>query len=125
MSGPNYFEIEAGDLTRAKAFYESVFGWKFTLDKNLPIEYWRIETGGLRGGLLMRTDSLSQRPMGKNAFTCSMQTDNFDALSEKILSLGGIVALPKFAVLGLCWQGYFQDPEGNTFGLYQPDAEAK
>ncbi len=125
MSGPNFFEIEADDLVRAKTFYELVFGWKFTLDKNLPIEYWRIETGGTRGGLLQRTAPLPQGPAGTNAFTCSMETDNFDALSEKILSLGGIVALPKFAVTGLCWQGYFQDPEGNTFGLYQPDADAR
>lgn len=125
MSGPNYFEIEADDIIRAKNFYQSVFGWKFTLDKTLPIEYWRIDTGGQRGGLFQRTDALPQGTTGTNASTSSMETDDFDALSEKILSFGGKVTLPKFAAPGLCWQGYFQDPEGNMFGVYQPDAEAK
>ena len=50
---------------------------------------------------------------------------DFDTTAQKILSLGGQVALPKFAVAGICWQGYFLDPEGNTFGLFQPDPEAK
>ncbi len=125
MNGPSYFEIQVNDLARAKNFYETVFGWKFTLDKTLPIEYWRIETNGPRGGLLQRPVTLPKGPMGTNAFTCSMETDNFDMSSQKILELGGIVAMDKFAVPGVCWQGYFQDTEGNTFGLFQPDLEAK
>jgi hypothetical protein len=28
------------------------------------------------------------------------------------------ISLPKFAVPGKCWQGYFQDPERNTFGVF-------
>jgi uncharacterized protein len=35
------------------------------------------------------------------------------------------VAMEKFAVPGVCWQGYFIDPDGNTFGLFQPDPQAK
>jgi len=42
-----------------------------------------------------------------------------EPLIFKILSLGGKTALPKFAVPGVCWQGYFIDTEGNTFGLFQ------
>jgi hypothetical protein len=34
------------------------------------------------------------------------------------------VALAKFAVPGVCWQGDFLDTEGNTFGIFQPDANA-
>ena len=30
-------------------------------------------------------------------------------------------ALPKMALEGMAWQGYFLDTEGNTFGLHQPD----
>jgi uncharacterized protein len=33
--------------------------------------------------------------------------------------------LPKFAVPGVCWQGYFIDTEGNTFGIFQPDPAAR
>jgi uncharacterized protein len=46
-----------------------------------------------------------------------MEVEDFDVVAQ-ILDLGGKVALPKFAVPGVCWQGYFIDTEGNTFGLF-------
>ena len=44
---------------------------------------------------------------------------DFDAVANAIAGRGGLVALPKFAVPGVCWQGYFVDPQGNTFGVFQ------
>jgi hypothetical protein len=35
------------------------------------------------------------------------------------------VALPKFAVPGKCWQGYFIDLDGNTFGIFEVDEGAR
>jgi predicted enzyme related to lactoylglutathione lyase len=46
-------------------------------------------------------------------------------VADKILSFGGKVALPKFAVPGVCWQAYFLDSDGSTFGVFQPDSPAK
>ncbi len=91
----------------------------------LPIEYWRIETGGPRGGLVPRPAKAPPAQSGTNAYVCSMEVTNFDAAATKILEFGGKVALPKFAVPGVCWQGYFLNTEGNTFGIFQPDANAK
>ena len=62
---------------------------------------------------------------GTNAFVCSMEVENFDQVARAITESGGIVALPKFAVPGVCWQGYFLDTEGNVFGIFQADTEAK
>lgn len=62
---------------------------------------------------------------GTNAYVCSMEVKHFDKIAGKITSRGGKVALPKFAVPFVCWQGYFLDPEGNTFGIFQPDPKAK
>jgi len=45
--------------------------------------------------------------------------------SGKIEKAGGIVALPKHAIMGMAWQGYFLDTEGNTLGIHQPDPNAK
>lgn len=56
---------------------------------------------------------------------CSMQVENFDAMQQKILANGGMVAIPKFPVTGKCWQGYFLDPDKNVFGLYEVDTDAK
>jgi predicted enzyme related to lactoylglutathione lyase len=54
-----------------------------------------------------------------------VEVANFDAAAHKILNVGGRTAMPKFAVPGVCWQGYFIDTEGNTFGIFQPDPAAK
>jgi uncharacterized protein len=123
-SGHIYFEIQADDPKRAIDFYSGTFGWKFSLVEGLPIPYWTIETGGSRGGLLQRPAKTPPQGCGTNAFVCSLEVENFDATAKKIEQRGGIVALPKFAVPKTCWQGYFLDPDGNTFGIFQVDASA-
>ena len=125
MNAPSYFEIQANDLKRAINFYKSAFGWTFTRAEGLPVEYWRIETGGPRGGLLQRPAAAPAPEQGTNAFVCSMEVSDFDATAKRIADGGGRVALPKFAVPGVCWQGYFLDTDGNTFGIFQPDASAR
>jgi predicted enzyme related to lactoylglutathione lyase len=125
MNGHFYFEIQADDIQRAKDFYGQVFGWTFARAEGLPIEYWRIETGGARGGLLKRPAPPPPSECGTNAFVCSIEVADFDTTAEKISSLGGQVALPKFAIPETCWQGYFVDAERNTFGIFQVDPNAK
>jgi uncharacterized protein len=122
--GHIYFEIQADDPKRTIDFYSKVFGWKFSEVKGLPISYWTIETGGSRGGLLKRPAKTPQPQSGANAFVCSLEVENFDSTAKTIQQLGGIIALPKFAVPKTCWQGYFVDPEGNTFGIFEVDANA-
>lgn len=120
-----YFEIQSSDPVRDKAFYESLFGWKFIREELVPIEYYRIETENMYGGLLKRPAKTPPMEFGTNAFTCSIQVSSFDEMAASILKLGGQVALPKFAVPGRCWQGYFIDLDNNTFGIFEVDENAK
>ncbi len=53
-----------------------------------------------------------------------MQVDDYDAVEREILDAGGRAAMAKFAMPGMAWQGYYIDPEGNTFGLHQADPSA-
>ena len=124
MSIITYFEIQASKPAELKDFYEKVFGWTLELDPNLPVEYYRIHTPSLAGGLLKRPADVLPTMHGTNAFTCSIQVDSFDQTAEKILSMGGKIAMEKFAVPGRCWQGYFMDPDHNVFGLFEIDENA-
>ena len=124
-NGNIYFEIQADDTNRAISFYKSVFGWEFALNPHAPIEYYHIEKVGPCGGLLKRPAQVPPKMCGTNAFCCSLEVDDFDSFSAKIIENGGIVALPKMAIAGTCWQGYFLDPEGNVFGIFQVDENAK
>lgn len=124
MKGPGYFEIQADNPRRAAHFYAELLGWSFEEVSGLPVEYWRINTGGARGGLLKRPVATPPPECGTNAFVCSFEVADIDQAAARVEELGGSVALPKFAVPGTCWQGYFIDPEGNTFGIFQADTTA-
>jgi hypothetical protein len=125
MNTIGYFEIQSSDPSRDIRFYESVFGWRFIKEEFVPIEYYRIETNSINGGLLKRPAQVPPTECGANAFVCSIQVENFDRINELILQKGGQVAMPKFAIPGRCWQGYFVDPDNNTFGIFQVDPNAQ
>ncbi|MBV9989273.1 MAG: VOC family protein [Chitinophagaceae bacterium] len=125
MNTIGFFEIQSSDPARDLAFYQAVFGWKFTRQEAVPIEYYLIETDNIWGGLLKRPAPLPPIRTGTNAFVCSVEVKDYDKTSGLILQQGGKIAMPKFAVPGKCWQGYFIDPDNNTFGIFQVDEEAK
>ncbi len=130
MTRPIHFEIQADDLERAKAFYADVFGW--TYDDWSAVTgspYWGVHTGdqagpGIDGGLLARPGPAPDQGSGANAAVLTMGVEDFDATAAVIESAGGQVAVPKAALPGMAWQGYFLDTEGNTFGIHQPDENA-
>lgn len=135
-----HFEIHADEPERAVKFYTDVFGWKVTKWEGGQMEYWMVETGGreevaatsealakdvgINGGIIRRP-----RPVVTgselNAFCCTIVVDDFDAMMAKAIEHGATVAMSKYALVGMAWQGYFIDTEGNTVGLHQPDVNAK
>jgi predicted enzyme related to lactoylglutathione lyase len=125
-----HFEIQADDVERAKAFYGAVFGWTYQDWSQVSgVPYWGVITGaddqpGINGGLLQRPAPAPAAEQGTNAFVCTVQVDDYDETERQILEAGGTVALPKSALPGMAWQGYYLDPEGNTFGIHQPDPNA-
>ena len=136
-----HFEIQADDIERAAKFYREIFGW--TIAKWEGMEYWMVMTAakdskepGINGGLLPRPASATPeasarraktppQECGTNAFVCTVQVDDFDAMAKKIEAAGGQVAMPKFTIADMAWQGYFLDTEGNTFGLHQTITKEK
>lgn len=130
---PVHFEIQVDDTARAKKFYGDVFGWEFQ-DWPMPggEPYIGVMTApkdskeaGINGGMLKRPCPAPKPEQGTNAYVCTMQVDNFDETAQKVAAAGGTVALPKFAIAGMAWQGYFLDTEGNTFGVHEADKNAK
>lgn len=126
-----HFEIHAADPERAQAFYREVFGWEFPRWMEQP-PYWGIMTSsgesaepGINGGLMMRRGGPPAEGAAVNAYVCTVQVDSFDDTSARIVEAGGTVAVPKHAITGMAWQGYFRDPEGNIFGVHEADADAR
>ncbi len=118
------FEIQASEPQKLVEFYSKLFGWTFNLEMKEPVEYWGIKTPGINGGLVTRPAKTPDHEQGTNAFTCSFEVDNYDQAEKLILSMGGIVAMDKFAIPGKRWQGYYVDPDHNTFGIFEVDEKA-
>lgn len=126
-----HFEIHVNDMERAKAFYGEVFGWSFQdWSDYAGMPYFGAVTGnenehGIDGALMQRQSAPPETGQALNAFACTVGVENYDLTEAKIIENGGKLAMPKFALPGMAWQGYYIDPEGNTFGIHQPDANAK
>lgn len=125
-----HFEVHVDDMERAKKFYGEVFGWQFEDWSGYVGEpYFGVITGkdepGIDGALMQRKGPSPEQDQPVNAYVCTMQVEDYDATEELILELGGAVAVPKGPLPGMAWQGYYTDPEGNLFGLHQPDKSAK
>jgi predicted enzyme related to lactoylglutathione lyase len=116
-----HFEINADDPARAAKFYSNVFGWK--IDKwDGPIEYWLVDTGagdpGINGGL-------AKRMMPNAATVNTVGVDDLDSFVKKVEAAGGKIVAPKRPIPGMGWLAYATDSEGNTFGMMEPDEDAK
>ncbi len=126
-----HFEIHASDPEKLVKFYTDVFGWEIKKWEGGQMEYWMVMTGekdepnGINGGLIRRKGVAAENGAPVNGFVCTMVVDNYDAIEQKILDAGGTVALPKMALLGMAWQGYYKDTDNNIFGLHQADPNAK
>ncbi len=126
-----HFEIQADDVERAKTFYAAALDWSFEdWSEVTGSTYWGIVTGpeeapGVNGGLLQRPVPGPALEQGTNAFVCTAVVDDYDKSERRILAAGGQLALPKTALPGMAWQGYYIDTEGNTFRIHQPDPEAR
>jgi predicted enzyme related to lactoylglutathione lyase len=118
-----HFDIATDDPTRARTFYESLFGWKMVSPPGYQ-DYYLVETEdvdgkkGVGGGLGKRGDP-SQR------ITVYIGVDSVDTYLERVKELGGQAMTPKMTVPGFGYLATCTDTEGNAFGLWQQDAGAK
>jgi predicted enzyme related to lactoylglutathione lyase len=122
-----HFEIPAADVDKLKTFYEALFGWKILKAPMGETEYWLIHTvptddkgmllnPGVNGGLFQK------QPQQEGAKQVNYITvESIDEYSMKVEKLGGKILMPKQQVPTVGWIAVAEDPEGNQFGLLQPE----
>jgi uncharacterized protein len=117
-----WFEVPAEDVDRAKNFYSGLFGWKIGKVPG-PMEFWHIDTGGPDatpdGGLLKR-----QSPEHRG-ITQYISVQSLDESVAKVQRLGGHVRMGKTPVPQMGYFAICQDTEGNSFGLWEHNSNAK
>jgi predicted enzyme related to lactoylglutathione lyase len=122
-----HFEIPASDVGKLKTFYEGLFGWKIIKTPMEGMEYWLIHTvptdekgmllrPGVNGGLVQK--QLQQEDVKQVNYITIESIDNY---LKKVEKLGGKILVPKQQVPTVGWVAVAEDPEGNQFGLLQPE----
>ena len=117
-----HFEINVDNPERASKFYSDTFGWQFQKWGG-PSEYWMVDTGadsqpGINGGMM-------KRPHPGAATVNTIGVTSVDESAAAVTKNGGKVVMPKTAIPTVGWFAYCTDTEGNTFGVMQPDANAR
>jgi uncharacterized protein len=116
-----WFGIPADNPERAKTFYSNLFGWKINTVPGRS-DYWYIDTDGSDetpdGGLKKREHS-------QERIIDYVSVNSVSEFSKKIEQIGGKICVAKTAVPQMGYFAVCQDTEGNSFGIWQSDANAK
>jgi predicted enzyme related to lactoylglutathione lyase len=111
-----HFAINADDLGRSRAFYEKLFGWRFTPWG--PPGFFQIETPsapGIKAALQQRRELLDgTKTIG---FECTVAVDDLRATIELALEMGGRVVMEPVTIPTVCELAFIEDPSGNVLGI--------
>lgn len=115
MSRVVHFEIPCTEPEKAAAFYTEMFGW--TIKKfDGPLNYWLVSTGeglGIDGGLTERGGTIT-------GTTNTVDVKDIKAAVAKVQELGGRIHGDVMPIPGVGLFIYASDPDGNMFGMMQP-----
>ncbi len=107
----NYLEFPARDIEATKAFFSSVFSWRF---EDYGPEYVAFLDAGMDGGFFK--SDLTVSTSNGSALMVFYSNDLEQTLS-KITAAGGTVIKPVFTFPG-GRRFHFGDPNGNEFAVW-------
>ncbi len=112
-----HFAINADHVSRAKAFYEGVFGWTF--DPWGPPGFYQIKNAGdgVLGALQERRELAPGVRMA--GFEATMGVEDLKATIAAVEAGGGRILMQPFRIEGVGELIWFEDTEGNLVGAMQ------
>jgi uncharacterized protein len=113
-----WFEIYVQDMSRARAFYESVFATRLKRLEGPDIEMWAFPMQHDRSGASGALVRMEGFPSGGNStlvyFTCS----DCAAEAKRASESGGKIFKGKFSIGQYGFIALVTDTEGNMIGLH-------
>ena len=107
----NYVEFPAKDLSKAKTFFSSVFGWTFT---DYGEEYTAFENEGLDGGFYKSEHSVSTE---SGSALIVFYSQDLEKTQTKIQVHGGIISHAIFEFPG-GRRFHFKDLNENEYAVW-------
>ncbi len=113
-----WFDLMTTDVSRAKAFYSDVVGWKTTPWSGGDYEMW--SAGDTQVGGLMAEAPEEQRAGMPPRWLAYLGTEDVDATSKKARELGGHVLVPPKDISEVGRFAVLADPQGAAFAIFKP-----
>ncbi|SMF06728.1 MULTISPECIES: VOC family protein [unclassified Pseudomonas] len=101
-------EFNVGDIARSKAFYGSVFGWRFT---DYGPSYTEFSDGRLTGGFT------TGEPVRLGGPLVILYADDLQATQQRIVAAGAVISRATFAFPG-GRRFHFVDPDGYELAVW-------
>jgi predicted enzyme related to lactoylglutathione lyase len=113
-----HVELNTQDVTKAKSFYQSLFGWKLNDVDMGDMTYTMIDVGEGTGGGMMKHPMADAPSM----WLPYVLVDDIAAATAKARSLGANILVDTKVVQGAGSLSIIVDPTGAALGLWQPQA---
>jgi hypothetical protein len=104
----DYIEFPARDISRTKAFYSELFGWKFT---DYGPDYTSFEDGRLAGGFDTHRNVASGGPL------VVIYGADLEGMEKKVRQAGAEIVKEIFSFPG-GRRFHFTDPNGNELAIW-------
>jgi len=112
-----HFELPSADADRASGFWRGLFGWDVAGSAMEGFDYRMFQASEQQGGAIFPSDKAG------SGLIVYFDTDDIESSIAKVRELGG-TADDKQPVPTHGWFATCTDTEGNSFSLWQPDANA-
>lgn len=104
----DYIELGASDIQKTKAFYSSVFGWKF---EDYGPDYTSFHDGRTAGGFT------KESPVPSQGVLLVLYSSDLAAVQKKIQAAGGKIVKDTFSFPG-GRRFHFSDPNGHELAVW-------
>lgn len=108
-----HFELMTADPARCRAFYGSIFDWKFN-DEGMP-GYTMVNTGGEPGAGIFAKPKDVPAPM----LNVYILVNSIEETLGKVRTAGGHVINEKTPIPGIGHWAMFTDPDGICVGIFE------
>lgn len=112
-----HIDIPVNDTAEAGAFYSALFGWQIAEPPGFEgYPMWQAPNKISGGGLAPRSEGFTQP-------RSYVEVDSIDETLAQVEANGGTVVMGKQPISDTSWWAFFNDPDGNTIGLYEGTTE--